>query len=289
MASNPSGSPLGLRLVPPHERFRDVQTHLSERPAAMFNSVLVLRDAKYLLLESQRTDGTWAGTPMWFAAVNNTIFLRTQADSPTLRRMSRRPIVKVAPCTMRGKPLADYIECAAQIVPREREAQAQAALRRGYGLLRQAFNGFVRNDHVYLELTPIDLKGDPYEKMRPCRPTTTRPVGPGHNPTMRRPLPREPRGRNWASAHDERAVSRGAAFDPRYSCEAPDELMIRGEHARTLAIDCLTRRRDRRLEVETLERLEDQPRPARRGSVAWPEPQLPDALRALADFLAGNE
>jgi hypothetical protein len=69
----------------------------------------------------------------------------------------------------------------------------------------------------------------------------------------------------------------------------PAELMIRGEHARTLAIDCLTRRRDRRLEVENLERLEDQPRPARRGSVAWPEPQLPDALRALADFLAGNE
>jgi PPOX class probable F420-dependent enzyme len=154
MSSNQSGSPLGLRLVPPYGRFRHAQAHSSERRVAALNSVLVLRDAKYLRLESQRTDGTWAGTPMWFAAVNDTIFLRTKADSPEVRRMSCRPIVKVTPCTMRGKPLDDYIECMARIMPRERATQVEAALRRGYGLLRQAFNRFVRNDHVYLELTP---------------------------------------------------------------------------------------------------------------------------------------
>lgn len=155
MAKSRSASPLGLRLVPPHERSRDAQAHLSERRAAAFNSVLVLRDAKYLLLESQRTDGTWAGTPMWFAVVNDTIYLRTQADSPKLRRMSRRPIVKVTPCTMRGKPLDDYIKCIARIAPKEREVLAEAALRRGYGLLRRAFNRLARNDHLYLELTPL--------------------------------------------------------------------------------------------------------------------------------------
>jgi PPOX class probable F420-dependent enzyme len=154
MANNQLGSPLGLRLVPPYEWFRHAE-HLSGGRAAVFNSVLVLRDAKYLLLESQRTDGTWVGTRMWFAAVNNTIFLRTEADSPKLRRMSRRPIVKVAPCTMRGKPLDDYIECAAQIVPRERAEQAEAAFRRGYGPLRRLVNVLTHNDYVYLELTPL--------------------------------------------------------------------------------------------------------------------------------------
>lgn len=155
MAESQSASPLWLRLIPPHERSRDTEAHLSERRAAVFNSVLVLRDAKYLLLESQRTDGSWAGTPMWFAAVNDTIYLRTGADSPKLRRMRDRPIVNVAPCTRRGKPLDDYIECMAHIAPQEREAQAEAALRRGYGLLRQAFNPLARNDHVYVELTPL--------------------------------------------------------------------------------------------------------------------------------------
>jgi PPOX class probable F420-dependent enzyme len=156
MAKGQSGSPLVLRLVPPHERSGDGDAHLSERRAAVFNSVLGLRDAKYLLLESERTNGTWAGTPpMWFAVVNDTIFLRSEADSPTLRRMSRRPTVKVTPCTMRGKPLDDYIECRARIVPQEREAQAEAALRRGYGLLHRVFNRLVRSDYVYVELTPL--------------------------------------------------------------------------------------------------------------------------------------
>lgn len=158
MDRSQSASPLALRLVPPHERSRDAWAHLPERHAAVFNSVLGLCDAKYLLLESQRTDGSWVGTPMWFAAVNDTIFLRTQADSPKVRRMSHRPLVKVTPCTMRGKPRDDYIECTARIAPQEHEAQAEAALRRGYGLLRQAINRFARNDHVYLELTPLDGK-----------------------------------------------------------------------------------------------------------------------------------
>jgi len=92
---------------------------------------------------------------MWFAVVDDTIFLRTEADSPKVRRMSRRPIVNVAACTMRGKPRDDYIECMAHIVPGEREAHAEAALRRGYGLLRRLFNSFVGNDYVYIELTPL--------------------------------------------------------------------------------------------------------------------------------------
>jgi len=140
--------------VPLYERFRHPEAHLSRSHAATSNSVAHLEGAKYLLLESERADGTRVGTPMWFAVVDDTIFLRTEADSPKVRRMSRRPIVNVAACTMRGKPRDDYIECMAHIVPGEREAHAEAALRRGYGLLRRLFNSFVGNDYVYVELTP---------------------------------------------------------------------------------------------------------------------------------------
>lgn len=140
------------------ERLRHAEAHLSDRRPASPNWVVQLRDANYLLLESERSDGTWIGTPMWFAVVNETVFLRTDARAAKVRRISRRPIVKVAACTMRGKPVDDYIECTARIVPQEREAEAEAALRRGYGPLRRLFSNFVRNALVYLELTPIDLK-----------------------------------------------------------------------------------------------------------------------------------
>jgi uncharacterized protein len=158
MANN---QPLGLRLVSPYERFWHAEEHLSGGRASVFNSVLGLRDAKYLVLESEGTDGTWAGTRMWFAAVNDTIFLRTEAESPEVRRIRRSPIVKVAACTIRGKALDDHIECRARFVPREREAQAEAALRRGYGLLRRLINVLTHSDYVYLELTPLDRRGLP--------------------------------------------------------------------------------------------------------------------------------
>jgi PPOX class probable F420-dependent enzyme len=96
---------------------------------------------------------------MWFAAVKNTLFLRTEARSANMRRINRRPIVKVAACTMRGKPLDDHIECRARVAPREREAHAEAALGRRYGLLRRLVNVFTHNDCVYIELTPLDPRG----------------------------------------------------------------------------------------------------------------------------------
>ena len=152
------------------ERLRHPEAHLSDRRPASLNSVVELRDAKYLLLESERADGTWVGTPMWFAVVDDTVFLRTEARAAKVRRISRRPIVKVAPCTMRGKPLDDYIECTARIVSQEREAQAEAALRRGYGPFRRLLSNFGGNAHVYLELIPINPKERslPEDAALPC-------------------------------------------------------------------------------------------------------------------------
>jgi uncharacterized protein len=158
--STSSGKSLGRRLVPLSERLRHPEAHLSGQRAPS-NSVMYLAYAKYLLFESERMDGTRVGTPMWFAAVDNTIFLRTEAESPKVRRIRRRPVVKVAACTMRGFPVGDYIECFARIAPQEREAQAEMALYRSYGVVRRLFSTFVRNDYVYLELTPFDPEKTP--------------------------------------------------------------------------------------------------------------------------------
>jgi PPOX class probable F420-dependent enzyme len=147
---NPSAArPWYTRLLHPDAR-------LSSQQAAASNSVIYLANAKYLLLESQRTDGTAAGAPMWFAAVDDTIYLRTRADSPTARRIRRHSAIKVAACTMRGMPFGDYIECSARIVPEENRAEAAAALRRSCGTIRRLLlNTLARSDHVYLEATPL--------------------------------------------------------------------------------------------------------------------------------------
>jgi uncharacterized protein len=158
--STSSGKSLGRGLVPLSERLRHPKAQLSGQRAPS-NSVIYLAHAKYLLLESERLDGTRVGTPMWFAVMDDTILLRTEAESPKVRRIRRRPIVKIAACTMRGFPVGDYIECFARIVPQEREAQAEMALYRSYGFVRRLFSTFARNDYAYLELTPFDPEKTP--------------------------------------------------------------------------------------------------------------------------------
>jgi PPOX class probable F420-dependent enzyme len=159
LARMSAGKRLGRRLASMHERLRHPEASLSRTRAATCNSVTFLAGAKYLLLESESVDGTPVGAPMWFAAVDDTIFVRTDSESSQLRGIRRRPSVRVAACTMRGLPFEDYIECVARIVPRQREGQAEAALRRSYGLLRWLLGRFLRDDHVYLELTPLDAEG----------------------------------------------------------------------------------------------------------------------------------
>ncbi len=158
MAKRGSRSPFRRRLLPLYERLRHPEAHLTGRRPAPSNSVIYLMYAKYLLLESERVDGTPVGTPMCFAMMDEAIFLRTEAESPKIKRIRRRPIVKVASCTIRGVPTGDYIECVARILPQEQEARVEAALRRSYGAIRRLLNTLARGDYGYLELTPLNLK-----------------------------------------------------------------------------------------------------------------------------------
>jgi PPOX class probable F420-dependent enzyme len=135
---------------------------LALRQRAASNSVEYLSNARRLLLESEGTDGTLLGTTMWFAVVDDTVFLRTRAESQDVGRIRDCPVVRAAVCTMRGVPFGDYIECIAGITPPEREVEAEAALRRSCGHIRRLRNSFARGDYVYLELTPVDRKNTPW-------------------------------------------------------------------------------------------------------------------------------
>jgi PPOX class probable F420-dependent enzyme len=144
-----------------HRGLRGTRARLAGQRAAASNSVRYLANAKHLLLESESIDGAPLATPMWFMAVDDTIFVRADPASPQIERIRGCPLVKVAACTMRGAPFGDYIECVARVAPRDAEAQASMALGRSYGTLRRRLSALGRNDHVYLELTPIAVNATP--------------------------------------------------------------------------------------------------------------------------------
>lgn len=155
MTGKPAKRPFGKRLTRLCKRPRDIRATLVGVPRAPSNSVLYLYGAMWLLLESERPSGERVPTRVWFAAINETVFIRTEARSGKVRRIEQRPIVKVAACDFRGIPINDYIECMARLVAPEREPEAEVALCRQYGLAMRLFNALARNDHTYLELTPL--------------------------------------------------------------------------------------------------------------------------------------
>jgi PPOX class probable F420-dependent enzyme len=144
------------------ERLGRLLGYIEPRPrAAASNSVEYLSNAKRLLLESEGMDGTLLGTTMWFAVVDDTVFLRTRAESQDVSRIRDCPVVRAAACTMRGVPFGDYIECTAHVTPPGKEAEAEAALRRSCGPIRRLRYRFARGDYVYLELTPVFRENTP--------------------------------------------------------------------------------------------------------------------------------
>jgi PPOX class probable F420-dependent enzyme len=155
VTSNLAKRRLGKRLARLCKRPPDIQATLAGVPRASPNSVLYLYGARWLLLESEGISGERVPTREWFAAINETVFIRTEAGSGKLRRIERRPIVTIAACDFRGIPINDYIECMARIVAPEREPEAETALRRQYGIFRRLFDALVHSEHTYLELTPL--------------------------------------------------------------------------------------------------------------------------------------
>jgi PPOX class probable F420-dependent enzyme len=171
--SGRSGVLLGRRLVPLYEWLRKSEATLEGVPASVSNSVRYLDGAEYLLLESERANGERV-------AIQKRIFLHTEAGSGKVRRISRQPIVRVAACTVRGVAFGDSIVCVARIVPAEQEAQAEAALRRQYGLRWRLFTWLIHHEHAYLELTPL-VEQEPVPaaraRWRASRPSVQRGAG----------------------------------------------------------------------------------------------------------------
>ncbi len=117
-----------------------------------------LRGHKYCLLVTYKRSGEAVPTPVWFGLVDGKLYVRSEADVAKVKRIRNDPHVRVAPCTVRGKPLGSPAEGQARVLEQSSdEERAEAALQANYGLGRKAYEGAggafgVRT--VYLEITP---------------------------------------------------------------------------------------------------------------------------------------
>jgi len=94
-----------------------------------------LRGHKYCLLVTYKRSGEAVPAPVWFGLRDGKLCVRSEANVAKVRRIRNDARVRVAPCTVRGKPLGLPVEGRAQVLDQagDRE-QAEAALQANYGL-----------------------------------------------------------------------------------------------------------------------------------------------------------
>jgi len=118
-----------------------------------------LRGHKYCLLVTYKRSGEAVPTPVWFGlGGDGKLYVRSETNVAKVKRIRNDPRVRVAPCTVRGKPLGPPAEGRARVLDQPgEEAEPEATLQANYGVGRKIYEGVggaLGMDTVYLEITP---------------------------------------------------------------------------------------------------------------------------------------
>ncbi len=122
-----------------------------------------LQKQQYMSLATYRRTGETVPTPVWFARVDDKLYVYTGARSGKVKRIRHNPAVTVAPCTMNGTVTGPAQEACARILGDDEGYLAREAIDRKYGLqmrllgildsLAGLFRRRTSDGPVYLEIT----------------------------------------------------------------------------------------------------------------------------------------
>lgn len=119
-----------------------------------------LGQAKYISLVTFRRDGREVATPIWVVGMEGRLFGYTRSDVGKVRRIRANGKIRMAPCSMTGKVLGDWVDGSATIVSDPAlEKRFYVAMRKKYGLSFllvssiSAISGKI-NQRTVLEFTP---------------------------------------------------------------------------------------------------------------------------------------
>jgi len=95
---------------------------------------------QYLNLETFRKSGLGVRTPVWFVQDNETIFVRTMANSGKVKRIRNNGSVNIAPCKMDGALVGEWTPAyARELTDPETDRKVDRLLDKKYGLMKKLF------------------------------------------------------------------------------------------------------------------------------------------------------
>jgi PPOX class probable F420-dependent enzyme len=118
-----------------------------------------LRGHKYCLLVTYKRNGVAVATPVWFGMGDGNVYVRSEGDVAKVKRIRNDARARIAPCTIRGRPLGPPAEGRARIIEKgsAEEDVAEATQREHYGLERRVyerFAGTLVSSLVYIAVAP---------------------------------------------------------------------------------------------------------------------------------------
>lgn len=91
------------------------------------------KSSSYLNLSTQKRDGSWVNTPVWFSLDGDNIYLFSEGKAGKVKRIRNFSLIKICPCTVTGKLTGDWQEATANIISSDTEKkEAHTALLRKY-------------------------------------------------------------------------------------------------------------------------------------------------------------
>jgi len=95
---------------------------------------------QYINIETFRKNGQSVRTPVWFVLEDNTIFVRTIADSGKVKRIRRQKQVNIAPCKVDGTLLGEWMPGnACEVIDETTAQKVDRMLDHKYGLMKKIF------------------------------------------------------------------------------------------------------------------------------------------------------
>jgi PPOX class probable F420-dependent enzyme len=111
---------------------------------------------KYISVETYRKNGQGVRTPVWFVTHEGELCFTTEGTSGKVKRLRHNPRVMVAPCTVNGDLLGEWIMARARILNVDEIAAVKKVYARKYGVMKLLFGLmglFRKSERLYIALT----------------------------------------------------------------------------------------------------------------------------------------
>jgi len=95
---------------------------------------------QYINLETFRKSGVGVKTPVWFVQNDDTIYVRTVANSGKVKRIRNNRQVNIAPCKADGALLGDWFPATArEVTDNDTDSESDRLFDKKYGLMKKIF------------------------------------------------------------------------------------------------------------------------------------------------------